>query len=941
MGSFIQRRDGPFQQGVRMVMLLAILMFQLGPAYVRANPQGEQVAAGSASFERAGSTLTIHTSDRVIINWRDFSIQSGELTKFVQPSVHSAALNRVVSGNPSSIFGTLQANGRIFLINPNGVLVGSGARIDTGGFIASTLDVADGEFLSGGEMNFLGNSAASIENQGAISVIGGDVFLIAREVSNSGQINAPDGVVGLAAGHDVLLTQAGQQRVFIRPTAPAGPASGHGISNSGALAAARVELQAHGNLYALAINNTGVVRANGAQVGGDGRVFLTANGGAVTVGGTIEARGSGGAGGHVTVAAERVDVSSATIDVSGETGGGSVKIGGGYQGRDATVVNSMHTAVSADSVIKADATVQGDGGEVIVWSDGTTDFDGIVLARGAGAGGNGGFAEVSGKEMLNYRGHVDLRAESGKTGMLLLDPKNIAVTPAGTDPVAGNSLFTDNPAGWSLISGADLSAAIDTASVTLQANTDIFINDDVTGATLGNGLTLQAGRSITIEQDAVVSLNGGDFSATINDDAAELANRDAGLAVFSMENNAQVVTGGGNFTVSHGNLDGTGEGEVRLGTGTANDGAATISAGAGDVDLTGTGSASGTGNGIAMGNGSTVETTTGAIAMSGTGDGVSAGIAVSGGSNAIGGPGTSGDITLAAETTAGSDSISLANLTVQSSGELFLMPLVSATGIGLAGGAGDFNLSTAELDLFADGFSKITVGRSDGTGTINFDTYTFSDSIALQSALSAGDGAISVTGALATSGLGDTIELYAGKNVTVSGGSLTTNDGDITITGNVNGTYAAWTMGVDFNSSASVSSGDGNILILGKGGDSAPDDWAIGVRIQGSSLQSTGGDIDIQGEGGAGASHTPGILVEWGGGQVTTVSGNITLTGEGGASSGTENWGVSVSDGGSGGQASLCAAVTSMVTASATSSAARSDTAAAGSGVTKTGSGTR
>jgi filamentous hemagglutinin family protein len=114
-------------------------LFSFSPfVELRANPTGESVVAGSASFDRAGSSLTITTSHPVIINWQDFSIQSGELTKFVQPSAMSTALNRVVGGNPSAIYGTLQANGQVFLINPNGVLVGGGAVIDTAGFVATS-----------------------------------------------------------------------------------------------------------------------------------------------------------------------------------------------------------------------------------------------------------------------------------------------------------------------------------------------------------------------------------------------------------------------------------------------------------------------------------------------------------------------------------------------------------------------------------------------------------------------------------------------------------------------------------------------------------------------------------------------------------------------------------------------------------------------------------
>jgi filamentous hemagglutinin family protein len=883
----VTRRKGPFyrlHQAVRLFMAFLMLVFQFAPLAALANPQGEQVVAGSASFDRGGSTLTIHTSHRVIINWQDFSIQSGELTKFVQPSASSAALNRVVSGNPSAIYGTLQANGQIFLINPNGILVGGGAVIDTGGFIASTFDVANDQFLAGGQMNFMGGSTAAIENQGTINAIGGDIILIAHEVNNSGTLNASGGTVGLAAGHDVLFTQSGQERVFIRPTASTAPASGQGIVNSGVIDAARVELKAHGNLYALAINNTGVVRAQGATVGEDGRVFLTANGGAVKVGGTIEARGLGGSGGMVTVAAERVEISDALIDASGETGGGSVSIGGGYQGKDAAIENSKETMVSANTVIKADATVQGDGGNVVVWSDGTTKFGGTISARGAGAGGNGGNAEVSGKELLYYNGFTDLRADSGVTGTLLLDPKNIVIDSAG-GAVPGDVLFGDNIGSTVVYSGASVSLWLATANLTLQANNDITVQDNITALGAGNDLTLQAGRTISIDAD--ISLNGGNFSATVNDSNAVFADRDAGLASFTMLGGSEILTNDGDITINHGNLDGSGSGAVSLS-------GATLNAGNGQINITGTGS----GSGISLTNSSELISNggSGGITLTGTGGGGSPGIFVSGGANSIGGASLGGVITLAAETTAGSDSISLSNMSIEGTGLLFMNPLNTATGVGIAGGSGDFNLSGTELDLIADGFTKITIGRDDGTGTVNVGTYTFADSVKIQSHASAGDGAINVTGALATSGAGDTIELYAGKMVTVSGGSVTSNDGNIAIAGNVNDTYAAWTMGVDFNSNATVSSGNGDILVVGNGGDGAGD-WKIGIRNQGSTIQSTGGDITFQGSGGSTDSFNPGILIEWGGGSVTTDSGNILLVGNGGGQGGN-NWGISVSDGG-------------------------------------------
>ncbi|MDQ3621642.1 MAG: filamentous hemagglutinin N-terminal domain-containing protein, partial [Verrucomicrobiota bacterium] len=386
--------------------------------------------AGSARFDRAGKTLQITTSDKAVIHWQDFSIGEGARTRFIQPGAHSAALNRVVSGLPSNILGDLEANGKLFLINPNGVLIGPGARIDTAGFLASTLDVSDAQFLAGGDLDFLGSSTASIVNQGTINAIGGDVFLIARSVENSGAINAPEGTVGLAAGQDVLLKQAGDERLFVRPGT--GTKGGTGVTQSGRIAAAAAELKASGNLYALAINHSGVTRATGAVSKG-GRVFLTANGGSVQHSGQISAR-KGSAGGRVQITGRNVALTgAAVVDASGEAAGGEILIGGDFQGRNPDVENAQSVFVGPGVTLNADggATLSGaepaaiagaDGGRVIVWSDGATEFHGSISARALGATGDGGFVEISGKQSLGYFGLVDLRALGGRTGTLLLDP---------------------------------------------------------------------------------------------------------------------------------------------------------------------------------------------------------------------------------------------------------------------------------------------------------------------------------------------------------------------------------------------------------------------------------------------------------------------------------------------------------------------------------------
>ena len=265
-----------------------------------ANPVGEQVKAGQASFTRSGSKLIIQQgTERVIINWQDFSIANGELTKFIQPSSSSAALNKVISGNPSAIFGTLKANGQIYLINPNGIVVGKSGVINTQSFIASTLNVSNIEFMNGGDLHFVGDSDAMVINMGSIDAIGGDVFLIAHKVENKGIIKAADGSVGLAGGTEVLLKTSGDNRLSVRLTAQGGS-----VESKGIIEAAQVELKAEGNNpYALAINHSGLIRANGTSNRG-GRVILSSAQGVTDVSGEIVAEANAGNAGIVTLYSE-------------------------------------------------------------------------------------------------------------------------------------------------------------------------------------------------------------------------------------------------------------------------------------------------------------------------------------------------------------------------------------------------------------------------------------------------------------------------------------------------------------------------------------------------------------------------------------------------------------------------------------------------------------
>lgn len=182
-------------------------------------PSNPTVVNGSASFAQAGNVLNVTNSNGAIINWNTFSIGAAETTRFIQSSASSSVLNRVLASDPSVILGTLTSNGRVFLINPNGILVGQGARIDVAGFIASTLNITDANFLAN-KLSFDATpGAGSVVNQGSITTpSGGSVYLVAPNVSNEGIITTPQGETILAAGQTVTLLDTATPGVSVEIT---------------------------------------------------------------------------------------------------------------------------------------------------------------------------------------------------------------------------------------------------------------------------------------------------------------------------------------------------------------------------------------------------------------------------------------------------------------------------------------------------------------------------------------------------------------------------------------------------------------------------------------------------------------------------------------------------------------------------------------------------
>jgi filamentous hemagglutinin family protein len=309
--------------GLALKALTASLLLSFG-ANVYALPVGGVIAAGAATISSgAGNTTITQSTQNVAINWQSFSIGQTEAVRFVQPNSNSVALNRVIGSDPSSILGNLSANGKVFLINPNGILFGQGASVNVGGLVASTLNITDSDFMAG-KYKFSGSSDATIVNQGAINADGGYVALLGAKVSNDGIILARLGTVALAAGSAVTLDVAGDGLLNI--TVDQGAVNA--LAQNGGLIQAdggQVLLTARSasGLLQSAVNNTGVIQAQSIE-NRNGTIMLMGDmqSGTVNVGGTLDASApNGGNGGFIETSAANVKIANdVSITTAAPTG---------------------------------------------------------------------------------------------------------------------------------------------------------------------------------------------------------------------------------------------------------------------------------------------------------------------------------------------------------------------------------------------------------------------------------------------------------------------------------------------------------------------------------------------------------------------------------------------------------------------------------------------
>lgn len=533
-----------------------------------AEPTAGVVTAGSATISAngAGNLVINQTSQNTTLNWQSFNIGTGESVRFVQPNSGAVAINRVVGSDPSRVLGNLSANGKVFLINPNGVLFGKEASVNVGGLVASTLDLTEADFAAG-RYRFGGTGTGEVINLGTLRADdGGFIALLGNKVGNQGVISAPLGTVSLAAGAAVTLGVGtdGLLQVAVDKSAWNALASNGGLIQADG-GAVYLSAQARDALLGTVVDHTGIIQANSLGQR-NGRVVLDGGAsGVVHAAGDVHAKGvsESTTGGTIVVSGDKLLVADRTrLDASGSAGGGGIYVGGGWQGADPTIRQASGVFVAQGATLDASATRKGNGGTVVAWSNvanlqSTTRVYGSLLARGGAQGGDGGRIETSG-HWIDVAGlRADASAARGKAGQWLLDPSDLIVggpVPPTDAAISGGApvVFTSGAATPNVLN-TDIETQLNLGtSVVLQAGAagagagDVIFNASV-AKTGGGGasLTANAVGSVVFNPGVTVGSSSGPLNVILNG---------PGGIVFGP--GSDIVSNGGAITLTGSNVSG-------------------------------------------------------------------------------------------------------------------------------------------------------------------------------------------------------------------------------------------------------------------------------------------------------------------------------------------------------------------------------------------------
>jgi filamentous hemagglutinin family protein len=628
----------------RAVSKLVLLLLCLARASVtsRANPHGLTVTSGSAHTVQHGHTLQVTTSQNAVLQWNSFNIAPGEVTVFRQPSTTSVVFNNINNLNPTTIYGSLLANGIVVLENQAGFYFGPHAFVKAGGLVVTTAAIDPWASTPGAAWSFDGPPTLSpIVNYGCLETAsGGSLFLIGKEIENQGIISAPGGTAALIAGQDVLLSERPNGLSLSAPVrVPAGS-----VNNQGQIVAdaGQVLLQAQN------VNNSGIIQANSVREQNGVIELYASQEVQLAASSVIEANGSPGA------ASQGGNIAIKSGDTFSDAAGSLISAAGGANGG-----NGGKVEVSAPNILSLASVI--DAGAQPGWREGlfSLDPDNIVL---------GNFSSGS--------------TSAGTTGVI------DATGSPGTVNVDVGSAFQNI-----------------TASILLEASGTITLNSGIdwnlsltTGKTTGQ-LTLEAGGSITLNNGSIIE-DPNNWSVTLEAGYNFAAGGGVVSGTSAAPNNvtllgtAAIETAAGNINVLAGNNVTVGSGGIV--TGIANGAVMTGTGGNVNVQaLTGTVNCGNSGGGfdfISTGDGYDVSPSLGGISTASGGN-----VTIQAGGNIIAAlPGSS----QGSQTDFGSGAFGAApgNVTLTAGGNV-TGHFVLADGTGTITGGLDAGTATANLAL--------------------------------------------------------------------------------------------------------------------------------------------------------------------------------------------------------------------------------------------------
>ena len=458
-----------FSSEIKQVLTLSIFLCvlpnatqaaPLAPA-PNALPTNGQVVAGSASISQTqtptAATMNVNqTSQRAVINWDSFNVGKNAAVNFNQPNASSVTLNRVTGATQSMIDGAIKANGQVIFVNPNGVTFGKGSEVNAAGVVASTMNIADKDFMDG-KSTFKGNGTGAVINEGKIktNVEGGYIALLAPEVRNDGYLLARKGAgtVAMASGEQITLDFQGNSLISLKVD----KATYNGLIENKRVVEVNgglvvIAAGSANQLMATVIRNTGRISATSAISSG-GVIELVAN--TVTQAGKVTANSKTAEGGQINIVGNDITLATnSKTTATGASGGGQVNVGlastavsGGTQvnastsnptqaaqmvkaNADAAANNGLLASsvnILTNALVDTSATQSGNGGTIAIWSQVQTTVAGILKSMGGVLSGNGGFIETSSRGQVSLAPTASINTGAnnltGKAGTWLLDPE--------------------------------------------------------------------------------------------------------------------------------------------------------------------------------------------------------------------------------------------------------------------------------------------------------------------------------------------------------------------------------------------------------------------------------------------------------------------------------------------------------------------------------------